>query len=61
MSDYMSFLNLEELVSKTLKREEQELNCGVCPEREYCISGEPVAIPCPAHNKPGGTDDDFNS
>lgn len=57
MPDYIPFLDLEELVSKTLKREEQELSCGACPEREYCISGEPVAIPCPAHDNQGGEND----
>lgn len=56
-----SFLDIEEFVRQTISREEQELNCGACPEREYCISGEPVAIPCPAHNKSGGTDNDSDS
>ena len=29
------------------KKEDQDIKCSQCPEREACISGEPLAIPCP--------------
>lgn len=44
------FLDLESKVKETLEREDQELQgirCSKCPEYESCISGEPLAIPCP--------------
>lgn len=39
MKTYIPFLDLESKV--------QEIKCSNCPEREACISGEPLAIPCP--------------
>lgn len=55
------FLDMEEFVRQTLVRENEELNCGACPEREHCINGEPVAIPCPAHYISEGEQDDSDS
>ena len=45
---YIPFLDLESKVAETLKREDLEIkHCRDCPEYEACISGEPLAIPCP--------------
>lgn len=44
---FLPFLDLESKVQETLKKEDQEIKCSQCPEYEACISGEPLAIPCP--------------
>lgn len=44
---YIPFLDLESKVQETLRKEDQEIKCSQCPEYEACISGEPLAIPCP--------------
>ena len=46
-----SFLDLESKVQETLEREDREFKCSICPEFEACISGEPLAIPCPLEGK----------
>ena len=46
------FLDLESKVAETLKREDREIKCcSECPEHEACISGEPLAIPCPMEKR----------
>ena len=47
MKNYILFLDLESKVQETQRREDEEIKCSNCPEREACISGEPLAIPCP--------------
>ena len=51
MKTYVPFLDLESKVQETLKREDQEIKCSQCPEHEACISGEPLAIPCPLEGR----------
>lgn len=51
MSEYISFLDLEQKVREILESEDREIRCSQCPEYEACISGEPLAVPCPSRKE----------
>lgn len=51
MNFYIPFLDFEAKALEILKSEEKEIKCSNCLEYEYCVSGEPLVIPCPAERK----------
>lgn len=51
MPDYIPFSDLEQKVRETLESEDREIKCSQCSEYEACISGEPLAVPCPSREE----------